>query len=140
MVASPGNATTGSSSNGGRAIDPTPVISLLLEPRSVIITSGALYKGYLHGIEGVPEDTILGADEEYPRSQGESNGDNKLNYGPGSVSLKGYRVDNWEFVEDEKMRKIAREGGVLKRSTRVSLTCRDVEKTRKVGLPGFGHR
>ncbi|KAJ4480882.1 hypothetical protein J3R30DRAFT_3462088 [Lentinula aciculospora] len=32
-----------------RIIDPTPVMSVLLEPRSVIITSGSLYTSHLHG-------------------------------------------------------------------------------------------
>ena len=122
MVASSSrDVFTGPSSTGGRAIDPNPVLSLLLEPRSVIITTGPLYKEHLHCIQEVKEDRIIGVEET---------GDD----------LEGYRIDNWEDVADEKMRILVREGGMLERGTRTSLTCRDVEKTRKVGLPGFGGR
>ncbi len=33
----------------GRTIDNTPALSVLLEPRSVIITTEVLYREYLHG-------------------------------------------------------------------------------------------
>lgn len=115
---------TGPTSTGGRAIDPTPVLSLLLEPRSVIITRDSLYKEHLHCIQEVKEDRIIGAEVEPEMTPQE----------------KGYQMDNWEAVVDERLRTVVREGGVLERGTRVSLTCRDVEKTRKVGLPGFGSR
>ena len=36
-------------SNHGRRIDPRPVLTVLLEPRSVVITTGTLYKTHLHG-------------------------------------------------------------------------------------------
>jgi alkylated DNA repair protein alkB homolog 6 len=142
MVSSSSSAVfTGPSSNGGRTIDPTPVLSLLLEPRSAIITSGALYKEHLHCIEEVKEDWIIGAavgDVDSQESEKVAGLDSEI--GPLSTSQKRYNVDNWEAVEEEGMKKVVREGGMLQRSTRVSLTCRDVEKTRKVGLPGFGQR
>ena len=34
---------------------------------------------------------------------------------------------NWRMVKDEGMVKVLRDGGTLRRETRVSLTCRDVE-------------
>ncbi|VDB92215.1 unnamed protein product [Peniophora sp. CBMAI 1063] len=43
-----------------RSIDPSPVLSLLLEPRSLVITTAALYTECLHGIEGVGEDVLGG--------------------------------------------------------------------------------
>jgi alkylated DNA repair protein alkB homolog 6 len=132
---------TGPSSNGGRAIDPTPVLSLLLEPRSVIITSGALYKEHLHCIEEVKEDWVIGAaPEELNSHENETVDGVESQTGSVSASQKRYRVDNWEAIEEEAVKKLVREGGMLERGTRVSLTCRDVEKTRKVGLPGFGQR
>ncbi|KIM24594.1 hypothetical protein M408DRAFT_231459 [Serendipita vermifera MAFF 305830] len=131
MVASSSrDVFTGPSSQGGRAIDPKPVLSLLLEPRSVIITSGALYKEHLHCIQEVKEDWIIGAEPAERAGATDA--------GPDTATA--YRIDNWESIEDEKMRTVVRTGGVLERATRVSLTCRDVEKTRKVGLPGFGNR
>jgi alkylated DNA repair protein alkB homolog 6 len=139
MVSSSSSAVfTGPSSNGGRAIDPTPVLSLLLEPRSAIITNGALYKEYLHCIEEVKEDWIVGAAPGELNSQENETVDGLA--AQLSTSQKRYRVDNWEAVEEQGLKKTVREGGMLARGTRVSLTCRDVEKTRKVGLPGFGQR
>src|ERR1700761_5010234 len=46
--------STESTSKG--AIDQKPVASLLLEPRSLIITSSTFYKSRLHGIDAVVED------------------------------------------------------------------------------------
>ena len=36
-------------SHGGRIIDMSPVLSVLLEPRSLIISSGTMYTSHLHG-------------------------------------------------------------------------------------------
>ena len=41
------------------ALDPTPVWRILQEPRSLLITTGELYSGYLHGIEPILEDVNL---------------------------------------------------------------------------------
>lgn len=102
----------------GRAIDPKPVCSLLLERRSVIITRGALYKEHLHSIEGVTEDLIAPA---VPNVGG----------GEGNNVGGGVAIDNWDLISDEKMKTVVTHGGRITRETRVSLTCRDVEKVRK---------
>jgi hypothetical protein len=36
--------------SGGRKINPTPVIKILLEPRSLFVLSGPAYTSHLHGI------------------------------------------------------------------------------------------
>ena len=87
------------------------------------------------------EDWIIGATLGESDSQEDETVDGlEPETGPVSTSQKRYRVDNWEAVDEQGMKKVVREGGILERGTRVSLTCRDVEKTRKVGLPGFGQR
>lgn len=95
-------------SSAGRAIDPRPLVSLLLEPRSLVITRAALYTGHLHGIEERTEDVLAAASD---------NDD-------GPVPDGAVRVANWRAVRAEE----ARTGGTLVRETRVSLTCRDVER------------
>ncbi|KAH7927574.1 hypothetical protein BV22DRAFT_1084783 [Leucogyrophana mollusca] len=99
-----------SSTGKGRAIDPNPVLSVLLEPRSVIITTGALYTSHLHGIEEIGVDAFRG-NNMTPLSSG--------NEAP---------IANSEIVRDPEMRSILQGGGELKRNPRYSLTCRDVEK------------
>lgn len=42
----------------GRPIDPMPMLSLLLEPRSLVITTSELYNAHLHGIQDIPEDVF----------------------------------------------------------------------------------
>lgn len=111
----------------GRAIDPNPVLSLLLERRSVIITSGSLYKEHLHSIEGVVDDRILPA----------LSSENTIDGSRTSPKNKdGVRIDNWNLLSNNKMKEIAENGGQITRETRVSLTCRDVEKVRKMPLIG----
>lgn len=87
------------------------------------------------------EDYIAGADVE-KRAPEENDGLDELEQESRSMpaSRKAYTVDNWEAVEDVQMKKVVREGGRIERNTRVSLTCRDVEKTRKVGLLGIVQR
>ncbi|CAG7852913.1 Alpha-ketoglutarate-dependent dioxygenase alkB homolog 6; AltName: Full=Alkylated DNA repair protein alkB homolog 6 [Serendipita indica DSM 11827] len=118
----------------GKVIDKTPVLSLLLEPRSVIITSGTLYKDHLHWIEDVAVDHIAGADETAQPDAEE----NRTNAVDSSLDVGSppprYRMDNWEQVTGEREKEVVRSGGVLERGTRVSLTCRDVAKVRKIGL------
>ncbi|KAJ7607488.1 hypothetical protein FB45DRAFT_395032 [Roridomyces roridus] len=46
----------------GRSIDPSPVLSLLLEPRSLVISERALYTEHLHAIREVKEDLIAPGD------------------------------------------------------------------------------
>jgi alkylated DNA repair protein alkB homolog 6 len=96
----------------GRAVNPTPVLSILLEPRSVIITRSALYTSHLHGIQEVEEDVIL------PGQDGK---------GPQLANV-GVPIANRTMLTGEEERRVAREGGVLKRGIRYSLTCRDVTR------------
>jgi len=42
------------------ALDPIPAWRILQEPRSLLITTDALYTDFLHGIEDVAEDVDLG--------------------------------------------------------------------------------
>ncbi|KAG1894022.1 uncharacterized protein F5891DRAFT_1064074 [Suillus fuscotomentosus] len=43
----------------GRSVNPAPSLSLFLEPRSVVVTTGELYTTHLHGIDEVDADTIV---------------------------------------------------------------------------------
>ncbi|PVF99623.1 hypothetical protein CPB86DRAFT_731016 [Serendipita vermifera] len=128
-------------SSSGKAIDPVPVLSLLLEPRSVIITSGTLYKDHLHCIQELTEDIIEGSRTASDNADGdEMAGSNPQRGRHGFEGGGGVRIDNWEQLLDSSIRKVAIDGGVLQRETRVSLTCRDVEKVRKIGLMGAARR
>ncbi|KAH7911277.1 hypothetical protein BJ138DRAFT_1150999 [Hygrophoropsis aurantiaca] len=101
----------------GRTIDPIPVLSILLEPRSAIITTGALYTTHLHGIEEIEVDKF--------------GGDNKV-----FVSASGHEVPiaNSDRVQDPELSKMLLHGGELRRSSRYSLTCRDVAKVAGTSL------
>ena len=98
---------TGTTSSGtsarGRAIDPAPVLSLLLEPRSLVIARSALYDAPLHRIDGVPADA-------FPAPADEA------------------RIANADLLADEGLRDVVRRGGSLARGPRYSLTCRDVAR------------
>ncbi|KAK7014233.1 putative alpha-ketoglutarate-dependent dioxygenase ABH6 [Favolaschia claudopus] len=98
---------------GGRSIDPTPIMTTLLEPRSVVITKDALYSSHLHAIREIEEDTIT------------AGGDPKV---PPVLSDLGVPIANWDRVTGTDALRVMSEGGVLKRTARYSLTCRDVEK------------
>jgi alkylated DNA repair protein alkB family protein 6 len=96
----------------GQVIDSTPVHSIFLEPRSLIITASSLYTFNLHGIRGIEEDEFTLIEE----------GGNPL--------LADLRVpiSNWNLVTANSKRKVIEGGGNLRRGVRYSLTCRDVEK------------
>lgn len=81
---------------------------IVQEPRSLLITTGPAYKETLHGISEVKEDTDL--DEN--------------------------TVANWTLLGDSG--RITAEGGRNQRTTRISLTYRDVLKESKVGSKIFG--
>lgn len=85
---------------------------ILQEPRSLLVTTGVAYSALLHGIEPVERDE--GLNEE--------------------------TVVNWELLGDDTKAKIQEAGGVNERSTRVSLTYRDVLKVSKIGLGILGRR
>jgi alkylated DNA repair protein alkB homolog 6 len=77
---------------------------ILQEPRSLLVTSGAMYTDTLHGIEGVVLDEDVGEG----------------------------KIANWELL-GEKEQYAALEGRRYERKARVSLTYRDVVKVAKVG-------
>ncbi|EJD04874.1 uncharacterized protein FOMMEDRAFT_18598 [Fomitiporia mediterranea MF3/22] len=106
----------------GRVIDMSnPVLSLFLEPRSLVITTRDLYTDHLHGIDPLSEDVFLPA-----RTTSVSPDLGQPNCS--SDELEGsVRVANWDIVKDPKVREVVRNGGRLKRGARISLTCRDVE-------------
>ena len=83
-----------------------PKLSLLLEPRSLVITAQDQYTEYAHGIDAVSEDHV-GGDLELANGGILGNG--------GSSGA-------------------ATEGGVLSRQTRYSLTCRDVARVMNVSM------
>ncbi|KAF9559022.1 hypothetical protein CPC08DRAFT_638263 [Agrocybe pediades] len=89
----------------GKTIDMTPISSVLLEPRSLIISSGTMYTSHLHGIEAVEED-IISSD----------------------TSASGTALSNLSLLQDDQIKKSILQGKPLKRATRYSLTCRDVTR------------
>ena len=123
----------GEDSSRGRTIDPVPIASVLLEPRSVIITMGDLYQKCLHGIDGVAIDRFV---------QHEGSADSStttVSSGAGqTLHSIGVRVANYDLISDTTTKGILVNGGDLVRSTRVSLTCRVVEKTVMLGGRGTG--
>lgn len=88
--------------------DERQVWRILQEPRSLLITTGAAYTDTLHGIAEVKED----------------------------VDLDETTVANWMLLGDRES--IAASGGRNERTTRISLTFRDVLKESKVGSKIFG--
>ncbi|KAF8509465.1 hypothetical protein BU17DRAFT_98905 [Hysterangium stoloniferum] len=104
----------------GRSIDPNPVLSLLLERRSLVITAKSLYKEHLHAIQPLEYDVLAPWDEDELRE-------------PVGGSVK---VANCNVIRGKVESKASREGGLLRRGTRLSLTCRDVERV--VGGKGLG--
>lgn len=96
----------------GGPIDSTPLLSVLLEPRSVIITTSTLYTSNLHGIQELEEDVlVLTENNQEPL-----------------VAGLGTPIANRHMLAGMTERTVAQSGGVIKRGTRYSLTCRDVER------------
>ncbi|KAF8600855.1 hypothetical protein BDV93DRAFT_538646 [Ceratobasidium sp. AG-I] len=133
------NTTPGRS---GRAVNPSPALRLLLEPRSLVITHGDLYTQHLHGISGVHSDHFTAsplvssvADESLSLS------DQTDAYTTQSILAND--VANRELLGSHSLRNQLNElagafmagsesndvGFSLERDTRTSLTCRVVEKT-----------
>jgi len=94
----------------GRVINPRPVLSVLLEPGSVIVTTSSLYQSYLHGIQEIEEDQFCISQNGEP-----------------IVAGLEVSVANWNLLTSTQGQAI-RSGGTLTRGTRYSLTCRDVAK------------
>ncbi|KIY51591.1 hypothetical protein FISHEDRAFT_36785 [Fistulina hepatica ATCC 64428] len=93
------------------SIDPNPVATLLLEPRSLVITTGSLYKCHLHGIEERTNDQIT------------------LD---GRLADLGVAIDNWNQLGSEQWKCRRDSEAVVPRTTRYSLTCRDIPKVAAV--------
>lgn len=102
----------------GRAIDPVPVLSVLLEPRSLVITTKELYTEFLHGIEERTQDKFC------PHE-----GSSQLE----ATDSEGTRIANYRMLHNDDIKKCTAEGGVLERQTRISLTCRDYENVGRAG-------
>jgi len=100
-------------SHGGKIIDMSPVLSVLLEPRSLIISSGAMYTAHLHGIEGLQED-VINVHDLVPNVLGND-----------------VTIGNFNQIEDEELLRLIKQGHSLKRNTRYSLTCRDIGRVSK---------
>lgn len=81
---------------------------IVQEPRSLLLTTGSAYTETLHGIAEVSED----------------------------VDLDAETVANWNLLGDRTM--IEAHGGKNVRSTRISLTYREVKKVSKLGSKFFG--
>lgn len=99
---------------GKGPIDPKPVLSLLLEPGSLVVTRSEMYKTHLHGIDAVGRDAfhISKSDEE-----------------EADESLSSSTIANRGMIKHEVCRRVLKEGGNLERGPkRISLTFRDVEK------------
>lgn len=116
------------------------MLSLFLEPRSLVITAKELYTQHLHAIESLqldvlaPQSTLLYSSTNQDATDNTHNNDNNGTRHPEPAAI---RVANWALLsEDSEVGRAARQGGVLERKTRVSLTFRDVEKV--VGGKGLG--
>ncbi|KAJ3881435.1 hypothetical protein F5051DRAFT_397246, partial [Lentinula edodes] len=115
------NATEPTCEDVERIIDPTPVMSVLLEPRSVVITSGSLYTSRLHGIGNqIVDHFTAGTDDLHP---------------PKFADLD-VTVANWRLLGGRDAKDAVINGGLLERGIRYSLTCRDVEKVANSALLG----
>lgn len=96
--------------DGGREdVQPRKRWRILQEPRSLLVTTGAAYTDTLHGIAETEED----------------------------VYLNGATVANWDLLGQGKQNIVDAEGR-NKRTTRISLTFRDVLKVSSLGSKIFG--
>lgn len=128
--------------SSGRTIDPTPVLRLFLEPRSLVITHGDLYTQHLHGISGVHSDHFAPSlSVQSTAAQSLHSGDQAGAYPVQTIAAK--EIANRELLGSNLLRTQLEElanvpmsgvepdgrGFSLERHTRTSLTCRVVEKT-----------
>ncbi|KAF5381530.1 hypothetical protein D9757_008146 [Collybiopsis confluens] len=123
----------GSSDSTARVIDPVPVLSVFLEPRSAIITTGSLYTSHLHG-----QVLMAGCLSLHPnhspqlRSIREVEGDTIIAGGndshPPKLADLNVEIANWRLLAGAQVKEAVIKGGTLQRGVRYSLTCRDVEK------------
>ena len=78
------------------------------EPRSILVTTGSAYTDTLHGVAEIKED----------------------------IDLNESTVANWDLLGDREV--LVANGGKNERTTRISLTYRDVLKVSNVGSKIFG--
>ncbi|KAJ4491042.1 hypothetical protein C8R41DRAFT_920382 [Lentinula lateritia] len=132
------NATEPRFEDVARIIDPTPVMSVLLEPRSVVITSGSLYTSYLHG------QVYLTVFYRCAESCMDSIGNHIVDHftagiddlHPPKFADLDVTVANWRLLGGRDAKDAVINGGHLERGIRYSLTCRDVEKVANSALLG----
>ena len=94
--------------DGGRSINKKPILTLLLEPRSIVITRSSLYRRHLHGIDDIEEDMFHPA-----------NADDDAHITP---------IANVDLLSDSRCKEAVLNNGSLTRKVRYSLTCRDIER------------
>jgi alkylated DNA repair protein alkB homolog 6 len=111
--------STKSSTRG--SIDPDPIFTLLLEPRSLVVTRSKLYTNHLHGIDATTKDI-------FHLDQTNEVNDSALAESGNGICVPATKVVNRELIEQETLRKLLNDGGELCRLKRISLTFRDVEK------------
>ena len=104
------DALNGDTAESGE-LSPRKQWRILQEPRSLLVTTGAAYTDTLHGIAEIKED----------------------------VDLSESTVANWDLLGEGKQALIDA-GGKNERTTRLSLTFRDVLKVSKLGSTIFGKR
>ncbi|KAG8898410.1 hypothetical protein FRB99_007453 [Tulasnella sp. 403] len=119
----------------GRSIDPSPVLSLLLEPRSLVITTKELYTEHLHGISEIEVDKFPPHGQTPPPEVALA--DDVAT--PETRDAMPVFVANWSMLGSSDLKQRLGEGGSLSRSTRVSLTFRDVEKVMTGASKQLGH-
>jgi alkylated DNA repair protein alkB family protein 6 len=90
-----------------------PKLSLLLEPRSLIITAQDQYTEYSHGIDAISEDRVARGNLDLANA--------------GMLGMLGNGGSSG-------VASLLAEGGVLSRQTRYSLTCRDVARVMNVSI------
>lgn len=121
----PSSEPSSDRTSAARSIDPKPILSLLLEPRSLVITTSDLYTSHLHAIEPLVQDVIPTPSTTSAADMGKS--------GHGAFA-------NESLIIGEKYKKVIEEGGTLERDTRISLTCRVVEKVLAIGGKRAGEK
>jgi alkylated DNA repair protein alkB homolog 6 len=123
---SPELSLAGARASSGRSVDPRPLLSLLLEPRSLVITAKELYTQHLHGIEPLEQDVLAPHNSHLEDSSGCDDRHDQ----------HAIQVANWRMLRCDKEMLAACNGGVLERKTWISLTCREVENV--LGGKGLG--
>jgi alkylated DNA repair protein alkB family protein 6 len=126
----------------GRTISPHPILSILLERRSLVITRRELYTGCLHGIDELTEDRFdLEPSSEIEGLQTQDLASplrprifvsRALPTSDDSSSTK-LPLSNTHLLSFPTLQQLTKDKKLL-RETRWSLTCRDVEKVVKVGV------